>query len=200
MSVRQTTMGRPREFDADEALDEAMLVFWRKGYLGASLTDLTDAMGINRPSLYATFGNKESLFRKALDRYSEDRANYIHEAVTQPTAREVARFLLRSTVQLITNSTNPRGCLWVQGMLSCGDPADPLRKELAARRNINENALRKRFQQAIADHDLPPDADPAALARFVTTMACGLAVQAAAGSTRAQLLLVIDTALQGWPK
>ena len=79
--------GRPRAFDIDEALEQALQVFWRKGYLGTSLTDLTEAMGINRPSLYATFGNKEALFRKVLDRYSERQTAYLRSALEEPTAR-----------------------------------------------------------------------------------------------------------------
>src|SRR5947207_11547368 len=99
--------GRPRAFDTDAALDAALAVFWRKGYEGASLTDLTAAMGINRPSLYAAFGSKEDLFRKALDRYAEGPAAYVREALEEPTARAVAERLLRGAAELLTNPRNP---------------------------------------------------------------------------------------------
>src|ERR1051325_3475900 len=103
--------GRPRQFDTEKALDRALTVFWQKGYEGASLLDLTRAMGINRPSLYAAFGNKEALFRKALDRYAEGQAAYIRAALEAPTARAVAERLLHGTVELLTDPRNPRGCL-----------------------------------------------------------------------------------------
>src|SRR5207237_3295974 len=101
-----STVGRPRAFDVDEALDQALRVFWRKGYEGASLPDLTKAMGINRPSLYAAFGNKESLFRKALERYVEGPAAYVRRALTEPTARAVAKRLLSGAIDLLTDPRN----------------------------------------------------------------------------------------------
>src|SRR5438046_9448921 len=103
--------GRPRTFDVDKALDRALNVFWRKGFEGASLPDLTRAMRINRPSLYAAFGNKEQLFRKALDRYAEGPARYVREALEESTARAVAQQLLRGTIDLATDRRHPRGCL-----------------------------------------------------------------------------------------
>ena len=177
-----------------------MRVFWRKGYLGTSLTDLTQAMGISRPSLYAAFGNKESLFRKALDRYAQGPAAYIRNAVQEPTARAVAERMMRGVVELGTSSCNPAGCLWIQGTLSCGEAADPMRQELSAHRAATVAALRKRFQCAVAEGDLPPGSDTASLARFVATVNFGLAVQAATGATCADLLKVVDTALLAWPK
>ena len=108
-------MGRPREFDLDEALDRAMDVFWRKGYDGATLLDLTRAMRINRPSLYAAFGDKQALYRKALDRYAAGPARYVLEALAEPTARAVAERLFRGTVELVADPRHPRGCLLVQG-------------------------------------------------------------------------------------
>jgi AcrR family transcriptional regulator len=192
-------VGRPRVFDTDEALDRAMHVFWRKGYLGTSLSDLTEAMGINRPSLYAAFGNKESLFRKALDRYADGPSAYLREALQEPTARLVAERMMRGAVELGTSLDNPPGCLWVHGTLSCGDPADPVAQELSARRASGEANLRKRFKRAIAEGDLPADADAAALARYVVTVNCGLSIQAATGASRPELLRVIKTALQAWP-
>src|SRR6266481_5755440 len=110
-----STVGRPRAFDVDQALEAALKVFWAKGYEGASLPDLTRAMGINRPSLYAAFGNKQSLFKKALQRYINGHASYVQDALNQPTARSVAEKLLQGAVRNLTNPNNPRGCLAVQG-------------------------------------------------------------------------------------
>jgi AcrR family transcriptional regulator len=193
------TLGRPREFDAEAALDAAMRVFWRNGYLGTSLSDLTGAMGISRPSLYAAFGNKEALFRKALARYATGPAAYIRQAVEEPTARGVAERMMRGVAELATSSCNPAGCFWVHGSLSCGEPSDPMHKELSAHRASTVAALRRRFSRAVVEGDLPADADPGALARFVATVNFGLAVQAATGATRADLLRVVDTALRAWP-
>ncbi len=191
--------GRPRQFDVDAALDQAMRVFWQKGYLGASLSDLTAAMGINRPSLYSAFGDKESLFRQAMDRYRQGPAAFLNEALNEPTARGVAERMMRGVVCVGTDTCNPRGCMWIHGTLSAGDPDDPLRKELVALRLSSETALRKRFAKAVAEGDLPSDADPATLARYVASVNFGLSVQAATGATRVQLLKVIEAALAAFP-
>src|ERR1700737_346239 len=135
--------GRPREFDVDQALDRALRVFWRKGYEGTTLPDLTKAMGINRPSLYAAFGSKEGLFRKALDRYAEGPACYVREALNEPTARAAAERLLGGAIDLFTDRRNPRGCLMVQGALACGKAAECVRKELVSRRLADEAAIRE---------------------------------------------------------
>src|ERR1051325_5677143 len=126
--------GRPRNFDTEKALDQALNVFWRKGYEGTSLPDLTKAMGINRPSLYAAFGNKQSLFKKVLHRYTTGPASYIHAALAEPTARLVAEKLLEGAVENLTNPSHPRGCLAVQAALACGDHADCMRQELIRHR------------------------------------------------------------------
>ncbi len=118
-------LGRPQEFDMETALDRAMQVFWRKGYLGTLLSDLTEAMGINRPSLYAAFGNKEALFRKVLDRYFKGPSDSLTEALREPTARAVVERVFHGVVNLLADSHTPTTCLWVHGALSCGD--DPLR-------------------------------------------------------------------------
>ena len=134
--------GRPRSFDTSRALDRALDVFWRKGYEGASLSDLTKAMGINRPSLYAAFGDKENLFRRVLDHYAEGPASYSYAALAEPTSRAVVERLLYGTAEMLTAPRNPHGCLWVQGALACGNGADPVRKELISRRMAGEAALR----------------------------------------------------------
>src|SRR5580692_1486187 len=152
------TLGRPRAFNTEKALDSAMQVFWRKGYLGTSLSDLTDAMGIERPSLYAAFGNKKSLFRKALERYFKGPSAYLHDALQEPTARAVVERLFQAIVDLLTDPQTPTTCLWVHGALSCGD--DPLRKEFAAQRAAGLAELRTRLQRAMDDWaraPWPPD-------------------------------------------
>jgi AcrR family transcriptional regulator len=191
--------GRPREFDVDQALDRALRVFWRRGYEGATLPDLTKAMGINRPSLYAAFGSKEELFRKALDRYAEGPAACMRQALNEPTARAVAERLLDGAIDLVTDRRNPRGCLMVQGALACGETAESVRRELVARRVAGEVAVRQRFERARADGDLPAEADPADLARYVVTVLRGMAVQAAGGASREDLRRVAAMALRAWP-
>lgn len=195
----KSQMGRPREFDLDKVLDRAMHVFWRKGYLGASISDLTDAMGINRPSLYAAFGDKESLFKQVVERYFKGPACYLVNAVQEPTARAVAEKILHENVCRSTDPKNPRGCLWVHGALSCGDPTDPVHKEMATQRARGEEFLAQRFARAVKEGDLPADADPAALARFILTATQGLAVQAQTGATREELMQVVELYLKAWP-
>jgi AcrR family transcriptional regulator len=192
-------VGRPRAFDVEEALDQALRVFWEKGYEGASLPELTKAMGINRPSLYAAFGNKEQLFRKALDRYEQGPTAYFREALAAPTARQVVERLWAGGINLVTSPRNPRGCFAVQAALVCGDAADPVRAELEARRKAAEKALRRRFQRAKAEGDFPPNADPADLARYAATVLRGMAVQAAGGATRKELQRVAALAMKAWP-
>jgi AcrR family transcriptional regulator len=191
--------GRPRLFDTEKALDQALKVFWRKGYEGTSLPDLTAAMGINRPSLYAAFGNKESLFKKALQRYIEGPASYVRQALAQPTARQVAEKLLHGAVKNLTNPANPRGCLAVQGALACGDDADCMRKELIRQRESLVTALRDRLQRAKKEADLPPSSNPPDLARYLATILHGLSVQAASGASRKDLQRVATLSLKAWP-
>jgi len=193
-------IGRPRGFDAEKALERAMRVFWRNGYEGTSLPDLTRAMGINRPSLYAAFGNKQALFEKAFERYASGPAAYAARALEAPTAREVAERTMSGAIDVLTDPKNPRGCLAVQGALSCGDTAAVIREHLAARRAETVASLRRRFRRAVREGDLPRDVDPAALARFVATVVHGMAVQAAGGASRRELRSVADTALRAWPK
>jgi AcrR family transcriptional regulator len=175
-----------------------MRVFWKRGYEGASLPELTRAMGINRPSLYAAFGNKQALFRKAVERYVVLNGAPLREALAQPSVRAVVEHLLRSTASH-AGSGSIRGCLLVQGALACGDSAESVRRELSARRADVEAALRERFERAVSERDLPRDANPAALAKFVATFQHGLAVQLASGATREDLLAAVEVALRAWP-
>jgi AcrR family transcriptional regulator len=188
--------GRPREFDVDEALGRALDVFWRQGYEGTSLSDLTEAMGINRPSLYTAFGNKEQLFAQVVDRYLNGPAAYAAAALRLPRARDVVEALAYGAIELTADS---RGCLNVRCAQACGPEADSIRQAAVERRKADEAALRRRLERARASGDLPPDASPADLARLVTTLTDGIAVQAASGASRSQLRRVVDTALRAWP-
>ncbi|MFF4775920.1 TetR/AcrR family transcriptional regulator [Microtetraspora fusca] len=185
--------GRPRAFDPDVALDRALELFWRQGYEGTSLSDLTAAMGINKPSLYAAFGTKEQLFAKALDRYVSGPGAFAREALAAATVREVVERLIHGAVELTTGPRTPPGCLNVNTVHACGADAAPVRELALACRMAGEVALRRRLEQAL---DLPPGHDPATLARLVHTITDGIAVQAAAGRTRKEIREVADLALR----
>jgi hypothetical protein len=125
---------------------------------------------------------------------------FVRDAINEPTACAVAERLLRWAADMVTNPDDPRGCLTVRGALSSGEEADPIRLELALRRSEGEALIRKRFEQAKRDGELPPGANPADLARYLATVYQGMSVQAAGGATRGQLRRVAETALRAWPK
>jgi AcrR family transcriptional regulator len=191
--------GRTRQFDADEALDKALNVFWARGYEGATLPALTKAMGINRPSLYAAFGNKEQLFRKALDHYQTGPQSFLGEALTKPSARAAVETVFSGFVRMLRGRDKARGCLIVSGALACGEEAEPVRRELARLRQAAVTAFRERFERAVQDGDLPGGTDCATLARYIATVLNGLAVQAASGATEKELRLVSAMAMRAWP-
>ena len=196
----QGVMGRPREFDTDAALEKAMRLFWAKSYEGTSVADLTKTLSISRPSLYAAFGDKQSLFRAALERYAAGPAGYVAAALAKPTAREVAEQLLRGAADLQASSSNPGGCLTVNGAIASGDEAEPVRQALNVHRTAGVTLLRRRFEQAKAQHDLPKDSDPGALARFLAVVVYGMAVLASGGASRNELDQAIRTAMKAWPR
>lgn len=192
-------MGRQREFDIDQALDAALCVFWRKGYEGASYTDLTQATGVERPALYSAFGNKEALFRRALERYYEHYLDFIPAALQLPTSREVAAHILRNAAELNTRYPDRTGCLGIHGALAGSDDVEPIRRALIEARANGEASLRDRFERAKAEGDLPEAANSAALAAFVLAVLHGMAVQAKSGFSRDVLNTVVDQALSTWP-
>lgn len=191
--------GRPREFCVEEALTAALRVFWSKGYDGASLTDLTEAMGVTRPSLYAAFGNKEALFRKALDLYEREKLAFMTAALEAPTARGVAERFLTSALAMQTSASDPHGCLSVMSSVACGGEAESIKSDVVARRASSEAALRHRFEQAKADGDLPEGADPDGLVRYLMALVQGMAVQAGSGVPRENLQQLVETTLSLWP-
>lgn len=191
--------GRPRSFCKNEALDRALEVFWRKGFEGASICDLTEAMGINPPSLYAAFGNKEQLFRQALDRYGDVLAERRRELLAVPSAREAVAGILYGVARTLTDPESPAGCLYVQGIAGAGEHASCIRDMLNAKRADSEREIRERLIRARAEGELPEEADPAALARYVATITQGMAVQAAGGASREELERVAALAMRVWP-
>ncbi|WP_420144839.1 TetR/AcrR family transcriptional regulator [Sphingobium sp.] len=195
-AAETVTRGRPREFDPEEALSAALQVFWTRGYEGASLAELTEAMGITKPSLYACFGNKEALFHKALDLYERDKLCYMRSALDAPTARGVAERLLRGTLQI---QTGGNACLGVISMVACTTQAESIKADVIARRASSDKALVERLERAKAEGDLPAGIEPAAMATYLIAVVQGMGVQASGGATIAQLEQLVETALAMWP-
>ena len=201
MAAAETTgkAGRPREFDIGVALGVALDVFWRQGYEGTNMAELAAAMGINRPSLYAAFGNKEQLFRAATARYAGMIDEGIAAALSEPTARRAAERVLRETAEALTvPGRDPTGCFLVVSALCVGPASRGVRDEVGRRRATWAPALRQRFERAAAAGELP-DGRAEDLAAYFAMVLEGLSVQAVNGVTREQLYRLIDVALQVWP-
>ncbi|HYG31415.1 MAG TPA: TetR/AcrR family transcriptional regulator [Methylophilaceae bacterium] len=197
--VEKRQRGRPPAFNRDVALEKALDIFWRHGYEGASMAELTAAMGMNKPSIYAAFGNKEELFRQALNKYLTGPVAYISEAMQQPTARQAVEMLLTKSAELLCGCDSPRGCMVVQGALTCGQGAELIKNELINYRQGFEAALKKRFDQAKKESELSADTDTAKLAKYIATVHQGMSVQASSGAKKKDLLGVVQMAMQGWP-
>lgn len=191
--------GRPRKFDRKKALDTALKLFWQHGYEGTSVAMLAEAIGIQAPSLYAAFGSKQELFTQAIERYGELAGPMYHDSLKKKTAREVAQAILEGEVELVTRRNTPNGCLMVQGALATSPESEKICKLMASMRGMAEGWMSKRFKQAKKEGDLPPDADPKALACYLMTLNSGLAVQAKSGVSKQRLLKVIHIAMQNWP-
>jgi AcrR family transcriptional regulator len=199
MAATAPHRGRPREFCVDEALAAALRVFWSKGYEGASMADLTEAMGITKPSLYAAFGNKEQLFIKALDLYEREKLDYIGKALAEPTARKVAEHLLRGALDNQTSTCEPKGCLGVISSVACGAEAESIRRFVLERGASARRALVKRLERAKDEGDLPAYVDVEGLTSYLYAILQGMAVQAGAGASREELERLIETSLMVWP-
>ena len=198
MSNPTPTVGRPRAFEEESVLDQAAEVFWRHGYEGASLSALTSAMGINRPSLYSTFGSKEQLFRRAFARYHEKQVAKARAALDRPTAYAAIEAFLRSSADGLTADDHPPGCLSIQGGLACSPENAAISEALAAGRAATEAALEERLSRAAEEGDLPNGVDARSMARFVMALSEGHAVHAAAGASREQLHASVDMAMRAF--
>ncbi len=200
MSSRIRLPGRPRGFDPEQALDKAMHVFWEKGYEGASLHDLTEAMGIKPASLYKAFGNKQALFKQVLARYLAGPVAFIQGSLSEPTAYAVAERTLRDSAKFLADQHTRCGCMTIEGALVGGRESHPIREELIALRVRGQDALRQRFERAQEEGDLAKTADAGDLARFITAIFQGMTVQAINGASLEELLRLAETALRAWPK
>lgn len=192
-------MGRPREFSETEALAAAMRVFWEKGYEGTSLDDLTHAMGINRSSLYSTFGDKESLFRQVISLYGEQQLIFISDALGQPSARKAIEALWRNAVKFLSDSTHPRGCLSLQGGLTCGSGMENVKKTMVDWRKSALAPIERRLHRARTEGELPVNVNPKDLARYVLIVMNGLSIQAANGASKEDMNAAVDIALRSIP-
>jgi AcrR family transcriptional regulator len=196
-TLSRPNLGRPREFNRDAALEIAVKLFCKHGYEGVSIADLTQAMKISPPSLYAAFGDKEALFREALD-YYQKRPDLPHFEHAGPI-RDKVRELLRDTVRATTDSGYPAGCMVSAGMLNCGAEFEALAGTLTEIRNGRCKEFEGHLREAVARGELPGDADIPALGRYIAALIQGIAIQAKDGAAQAELYALVDIAMQCWP-
>lgn len=195
--------GRPRNFDTEAALDRALEVFWRHGFQGASLSELTDAMGLNKPSLYAAFGDKESLYLKALERYAAIcAAEHASKLEAEPDGRRAVAQFLHSIAHMLVNPEYPGGCCVINGVADCGGPTTPPAVDAALRRQLqgNEVMLQERIARAQRDGQLPKGKSAEDLALLFSAVIAGIAVLAKGGASQAKLDKAIDSAMLAWPE
>lgn len=191
--------GRPPTFNHDEALEKAMQTFWTFGYEGTSMAALIEAMDMNKPSIYATFGNKEALFNQVLDKYVSGPSVFVKEAMAETSSYQMAKTFLTKAVELLTQNRNPRGCMIVQGALTCGPEAEMIQKKLIAYRANLEEGFKKHFDLAKDNRDLPEDTNTMALAKYLATIHQGISVQASSGASKDALMDIVDIAMHNWP-
>lgn len=190
--------GRPRSFDREAALERAMEVFWRQGFEGSSLHDLTEAMGINPPSLYAAFGDKERLFLECVERY-QARHGGACPYEDEPTARgAIAKLLLYMATEL-TRPCNPRGCMMVMAAATCSSSSEEMQTELQERRASSRSHIKERIDRGVKEGDVPAGIDAGALADFYAAVIAGMSLQARDGASRKSLLGTVETAMRAWP-
>jgi AcrR family transcriptional regulator len=193
-------MARPREFDEDEVLLAALRLFWEKGYEGTSLSDLMEAMGLTKSSLYKAFGSKETLFWRVVDRYNRDFLGFRLEALAEPTPRRIAERLLYGMIGLHSGERTPNGCLELNAALACSTITEPIRQQLLCNRERFRLELRDRFEETVATARLPPGMTSDDAASLVISLIQGLAVQAKAGNPQETARRVVHAALLSWPE
>lgn len=192
--------GRPRAFDRDEALETALQMFWRYGYEGTSIADLTAAMGVTPPSLYSVFGSKEQLYREALDRYGAIYGSFAQRALAEePSARRAVERMLREAIDVYTGGREPAGCMLASGALTCGPEHASLAADVSKRRLAAIAAVKTRLDLAVDEGEVAPSTDTQALASYYGAVVQGLSIQARDGVCRKVLEALVDVALSAWP-
>lgn len=191
--------GRPLSFDREAALQKAMLVFWRHGYEASSLSELTAAMGVTPPSLYAAFGDKKRLFLEAVRRYMEE-PDISEEIIRRaPTAHQAVVDFLTGAAMGCTQKGRPAGCLLSNGSTNCSPASSDVQRTMTRLRARIEKSLEERIRQGLEQGELAASADPAVLAAFFMSVARGMALQAQDGAKRERLLAVASAAAAAWP-
>jgi len=188
--------GRPVAFDYETALQNAMHAFWQHGYEGTSMSTLMAVMGMNKASIYAAYGSKEALFKKALERYVQGPASFLAASLAQPTALAVVQLMLSQAAQMLADQSHPVGCLVTQGALACSAESAEIKALLGGYRQTLEQQLAQRFTRAVSEQDLLATTDPVILAKLVMTVHQGMVVQAVGGATQAELFNVAAMATQ----
>ena len=196
-SPRRT--GRPLSFDRDAALRQAMLTFWRHGYETSSVADLTAAMGVSAPSLYAAFGDKKQLFLEAMRLYAGDPEDMARAISDAPTSYQVAYDLMTAAAAAYTGEATPRGCLLASATASGSAASADVQEAVADIRRDIHGRLMTRIERDMEDGVLPPGTQAAALAGLVLAVTQGMSVLARDGATRASLLAIVQAALSAWP-
>jgi len=192
--------GRPRGFDRETALRAAMLLFWKQGFDGTSYTDLTRVTGMSKPTIYAAFGDKVELFRKAMMLYAEQATKVYEKALEQPTAREAVEACLRLARGLNETTDEPRVCFLVQGALTGSADTQDLRAELSALQRQATHLLQKRLERGKRKGELPATSNTKVMAEYFTSVVTGLSIQASNGATSRDLHQVVKMALAAWPR
>jgi AcrR family transcriptional regulator len=192
--------GRPRCFDRTCALEQAMEVFWERGYEGASVAELTAAMGIAAPSLYAAFSSKEELFRESVRHYLQTDGSGIWQSLDdEPSARLAVVNLLKAGAEAATMPNKPAGCFLVHAMANCSPENIEMQLELQERRVHLADLLRLRLDRGIADGDIRPGTDTRSLSAYFITVLQGMSMRARDGGSRTELMQAAEYALAAWP-
>ncbi|GAB7188010.1 TetR/AcrR family transcriptional regulator [Kitasatospora sp. Ki12] len=193
--------GRPPAFDRTEALSAATRLFWERGYEATSVTDLTTAMGMRPGSLYAAFGDKRSLFEEVVRRYGTSPVGaFAAVALTEePTAYGAFARILREAAAIYPDPSHPAGCLVISAATNVSAQDAGIQDHLRELRNGNTRVFAERLRRAREEGELPPEADPEALAGYLATVIQGMSQQARDGATAADLARTAELALRAWP-